>query len=247
MAFHTFNETGQNHSRQEVETKITQAQEDDRWSFVEREILEQLLASSNCVGIRVYNTFNDESHNRLIVVGVTEDGAEIQKTLDGESGYLTSRIKIADSGEIAILKSNNILRDTALVQVRVRRAQPDLDFASFFSAETIRQLLKPEDCNGVNFYWIKIQQTEQISFPSHLAASAQFSDDSKQITLPEDGVYISCPLPCPPHCAPEATTSNAGDNAAVEFDATVNARSQNRAREVDIDENSFDRYLLSWM
>lgn len=227
------------------------------WGFFPKEFLATILDEPSCVGIRLYNAFHPDGE-RLVVVGVTEDGAEIQSTSTGESGYSLISFKSTfkdesliggfDLSKKARIDAARLVRSSWGILTQGGLHDPDISFASFFSADAVRKLLAPEACNGINFYVVGLRKPAEFPF-SHLAVSAQHQLDTNRIELlGEEAQCIICPDPCPPRCAPEVSNMEATiERASAAFDVAASLRKMRPVTNLEISENSFDKYLERWM
>ena len=266
MAFHTNNEPGKPINIRDAEgliaTNFIPVQIGDSqlyWGFFPKELLTKILDEPSCVGIRLYNAFHpNRERERLIVVGVTEDGSEIQSTSTGESGYSLISFKSTFNDE-SLIGGFDLSKKSRIDAARLVRSSwgtltqgglhdPDISFASFFSAEAVRKLLAPAACNGINFYVVGLRKPAEFPF-SHLAISAQHLFATNRIELLTEGAQcIICPDPCPPRCAPEvSSTTAATTSASAEFDISVSLRKMRPVSNLEISENSLDKYLERWM
>ncbi len=266
MSFHSNDEPGKKINIRDAKTLIASnfipSEMGDPqlyWGFFPKELLEAILDEPSCVGIRLYNAFDFfMEKERLIVVGVTEDGSEIQNASTGESGYslISFKSTFNDESLVRNFDLSKIERLVAAEQVRFSwgtltqggSIAPDLSFASFFSANAVRQLLAPEACNGIKFYVVGLKKPAKFPF-SHLAVSAQHLLDTSRIELlGEEAQCIICPDPCPPRCAPEVSSMEAAtDSASAAFDVAASLRKMRPVTNLEISENSFDKYLERWM
>ncbi len=225
MAFYSNTETGKAIIHLDAEKMIdanffkldATADSDDTprsyWGFMSKTRLESMLEEPACAGIRIYNAYRADIQSKLIAVGVTEDGDEIELGQDGESGYFVNRLKFTDESETELeeLAIAHISRDIAAQRVLDSYLQLSQDagnakiaFASFFSAEAIRTILASQDCNGICFY--VVGKTKALEPPfSHLAVAVKYSEADKTVDrLGGQGQYILSENTCPDNCAPEA-------------------------------------------
>lgn len=266
MAFHTKDDPGKSINIQDAESLIAAnfipVQIGDSqlyWGFFPKELLATILDEPSCVGIRLYNAFHPNMEKeRLIVVGVTEDGSEIQSTSTGESGYSLISFKSTFNNESLIggfdlskksrVDAAHLVRSSWGTLTQGGLHDPDISFASFFSADAVRKLLAPEACNGISFYVVGLRKPAVFPF-SHLAVSAQHLLATNRIELlGEEAQCIICPDPCPPRCAPEVSNMEAATGSASEaFDVAASLRKIRPVTNLEISENSFDKYLERWM
>lgn len=259
MAFYTSVEPGKPITSPEAETKIAASflligdaeagtlESKLYWGFASKTLLESLLEEPGCVGIRFYNAFRKDIQSKMIVVAVTEDGDEIERTREGDSGYFVNRLKFSDEQETNLteLAINHISREVAAQRVlasyrETGRADLKISFASFFSAHAILTLLQPEDCNGICFYVVGLETSGKFPF-SHLAVAVKHSKDENSITrLGETGRCIVCPDPCPSRCAKDPVPD---PSAAGELTDSVEAGA---ARAPVIQSSLSRKYLISW-
>ncbi len=222
------------------------------WTFLPQDLLKDLLAEPNCVGVRLYNAFREAS--TCVVVGVLADGSEIQETQDGQSGYVLVSFKSGFDEDQGIdeLQTNRVPRLDAGLAVRTSWGvltggglrTPDFSFASFFSRDAIQALLKPQGCNGVNFYVVGMLKKGKFPF-THLAVSAQHESEAKRVGhLGQVAVCILCPKPCPQHCAADTETEAAPKEALAEAEVVLAAPKITSVMRTESDEA---KYLLNWM
>lgn len=70
--------------------------------FVGRNIVEQILAQPGCVGLRMYNAYNEAGEKTLVYVGVSAEGNDMLEIttidtngqLDANKGIVADRIRI---------------------------------------------------------------------------------------------------------------------------------------------------------
>jgi hypothetical protein len=75
---------------------------DVQWYMVGREIIEQILAQPNCVGLKFYNAYNEAGQKTLVYVGIDQNGQAVleysvvntEGQLAKEKGIVADRIKI---------------------------------------------------------------------------------------------------------------------------------------------------------
>lgn len=239
MAFYSKNKQGKSISSQEVTSFIDVPNQDAFVGFIPRATLELLLEPDSSVGIRLYNafTFNNDT-DKIMAVGVTEEGDEIEEPKDGELGYIICSMELNDNNgmNVSNITTRNISRDSAKRAASGIRNRARLSFASYFSAEDIKDLLDTPGCNGIIIHAIKTKlpsDPSQNTHNSHLAIAAQHTVDpnGKERLALIDKQMISL-NPCPPNCAPETTTraTTTGNTTNLQTTTTQSVK-----------------YLISWM
>ncbi len=167
--------------------------------------LKEFLKKKNpvCVGIRFYNAGGLKEERRLVAVGVTADGSELNPSTNLR--YMASAT--------ALLPMEPMSRDQATHAVweakALRKKEPDkarITFASFFSAEMIKKLLEPKGTlkiEGISFYIVQRNIEGAGIVNTHLGVSSILDKgNSKPVeNIPSDSPsYIVSDLPCPKYC-----------------------------------------------
>jgi hypothetical protein len=164
--------------------------------FLSADILNELLDDgSACVGIRLYSNVD------VLFVAVFEEGDELEENSRGMPGYVVSR----SNGEY--MQFDRVTRRFAADSVRnswkilKEMGGTDIAFASYFSAQVIRELLQTEDCNGIMFYTIGLLKNGKFPF-THMAVPAKHTPLIGIELRGQTGDCVICPDPCPPRRAP---------------------------------------------
>jgi hypothetical protein len=211
--------------------------------FLSADILNEVLNDRpDCVGIRLYNAIEV---NSLILVGVFDAGDEMDENPRGMPGYVISR------GTPEQTQFDRVTRRFAadsvwqFWKIVVVFDGQDVTFASYFSAQVIRELLQAEDCNGINFYTIGLLKNGKFPF-THMAVPAKHTPLIGIELRGQGGDCIICPDPCPPRCAPERQTGNDVQDVAL-------TRAELRAaiQSMEVPEDVFEtiagtKYLIAW-
>lgn len=243
MAFYSKDKQGKSVSSQEASTLTIVPNQDAFLGFIPKATLELLLKPDSSVGIRIYNAFNNRTTDRLdklVAVGVTDDGGEIQQTKDGESGYIVCGLQLNDNNgtNVSDVRVRHVPRDAARKAALGIISPARLGFASYFSAGDMEDLLNVPGCNGIILHAIKTELPgSQSLHNSHLAIAAQHIVDSNGMERLEliDKQMISL-NPCPPHCAPE--------NAPVS--RTMAGNTTTAAAATQVSNAEIIKYLVPW-
>lgn len=162
-----------------------------------------LLRQPGCVGIRFYNVPHlVPNENRMIAVGVTADGTEINQPFTSEKYILSPNAKQRGEGH------KLLTRDLAKLIVMGSEQSVGFlkgslfGFASFFSKSDLEQLLEKTNegfpFDGIRFYVTPLKGTQKIQ--THCAVSANMeSNEFGSIT--DQSEYIVSKFPCPGYCS----------------------------------------------
>lgn len=251
MPFHTTDEPGKKIEFSKAEELINENVIDlgselgtnSLSGFLSADILHEVLNDRpDCVGIRLYNAIEI---NSLIVVGVTGSGNEVDENLRGMPGYIISR------GTTEQIQIDRVTRRFASDSVwkfwkfAVVFGGQDATFASYFSAQVIRELLQAEDCNGINFQTVGLLENGKFPF-THLAVPAKHTPLVGIELRGQGGNCVICPDPCPPRCAPEGPSDNKVQDVVLTESELREAIQSMVAPEDVVETIAGTKYLIAW-
>ena len=165
--------------------------------YISFDDLATLLSSSNCVGVRFYNSQDDNGKPRIIAVGVEAEGGEIAM-VDGESGYfLSGDFENNDTVSSRIADRS----DAKNLVIALSAVNADSRFSSYLSKAVIENLIgnQTNDVQGILLFMIPLFAGSNSPF-THLAQPVAVNNGAASVFVQKAVVSA---LPCPPNCAPE--------------------------------------------
>ncbi len=242
---HARNEQGHSIVSSDARNAISTANASSQWGYIPKESLTLLLSPPDCVGLRVYNAFNlTSADQRIIVVGVSADGFEIELLSNGMPGYILSSMHLNDptNQTFGNLKFEQITRAMAqsIVQTSTNLSH-ELLFSSFFSVEVITRLMNNSECTGLSFS--KIPKTFNESPFTHLATPVKFNAVNGKFSFTGGANdFIACPEPCPKHCTKDIPDTQ----SSTAVSASIARNTANLTSTSDATLAPAMRYLVTW-
>ncbi len=226
--------------------KLAARDENQLQGFFNAADLNRLLAQENCVGIRLYNVREKEKEDRrLIAVGITSEGDEINQPLTDQK-YILSE-KAGSNGQSVQKMTRSEAKATVEASEKSNLLNPAIFFASYFSQTMIQTLLNPlkngPEIAGIRFY-IVTRAFEIAGGVTHCGAATVVNEGV--LSVPNRARHIVSDQPCPGFCSVEP-------EKIIELEATAAAIPTEESSRVALPPGvalfpakDTEKYLVTW-
>jgi hypothetical protein len=201
--------------------------------FIKKEVILQVLQSSDQVsGIRFMYGLTDSENpksRKLILVpcNMTSIDKSIPNSIIFKDGYVTHDGEKVSLNQTWLLFNNHVNHTATLLPNERRK---DIIRGGFFGIHSLTELLKDENCVGINYY------LGYNPSSNNLAERHQAVLEPLDFSMDSFGIYMDFMKPCPPICDPETSSFNCIDSTSVLMNSTE--------KELDLHRDYRDKFLL---